>query len=201
MREQVMYGVVLVIMAVGLLKVVYAPQSKKIEELKKQVDSAMFERDALRKFALPSPEKVKSISRRKGVKIKILSGELIPAYQELTSLLAVLTQAPFLSGVTVLNLNYQPSTQEKGYVKSNFGMNVRGSFTDILRYIEKMEQFPALFHLGGINLKAYENQPQDVETEIEGVFYRLGGAEKNVPSAAEKAGEEKTGTGKGKKKK
>lgn len=186
-REQVMYGVVLLIMVIGLLRVVYAPQTKKIEGLKVQVASATFERDALRKFALPSPEKVKSLSRRKGVKIKILSGELVPAYQELTSLLAVLTQAPFLSGISVLNLSYKPSTQEKGYVKTEFGLNVRGSFTDILRYIEEMEQFPALFHLGEVNLKVIANQPQEVETEIQGLFYRLGTMPNPPPSAGKPA--------------
>lgn len=183
-REQVLFALVLVVMVVVFLKGLYAPQLRKVESLKGKILSLTLQRDALKKFAMLSPEKVRSLSRRKGVKIKILSGELTPAYQDLTSLLAELTRPAVLSGVSVQYLSYQPSAQEEGYMRTDFAINVRGSFTDVLNYVERMEQFPALFHLEGVSLKIIEEQPQEVESEIQGRFYRLGtGGGKRPPLA------------------
>ncbi len=174
-REQLLFAVVLVFFVFVFFRVVHGPQAGRLENVKRQVSSLRFEKEALMKLSLPSAEKLHSLSRRKGVKMKILAGDITPVYRDVSMLLTRLTEPSLLGGLSIQDLNHQPPVKEKGYDRTDFKMKARGSFTDVLRYVEKMEEFPALFSLESLNVQVVEGQPQEVDSEIVGRFFRMEG--------------------------
>ena len=53
-------------------------------------------------------------------------------------------------------------------------MNIRGSFENVIGYVQKMEQFPALVVLDNIGLKVADGQPQEIQSELQLSFFQLG---------------------------
>ena len=51
----------------------------------------------------------------------------------------------------------------------------------MMQYLERLEQFPALFDVEQISLTVAEGQPQDVTAEIQCRFFELGGAGASGP--------------------
>lgn len=178
LREQILFGAVLVVMVVLFFRVFYSAQAKQADVFRSRLEALKLEKDALVKFASSTPSLGRDISfsRKKGLKIKILLGELNDGNRGgISSMLNEVTSPGFLRGVQVENLSYLPPLRDPGYSKTDFTLNVRGAFTDFLQYLSRLEQFPALLNLQNISLKIAEGQPQDIQAEILGRFYEVSG--------------------------
>lgn len=175
-REQILFGVVVLVLIVLFFRIFYGGQAKKQDLSQGRLNALKAEKEALVKFSAFTPmiERGATLSRKKGIKVKILTGEIRSDYGEMSVLLQEVTEPGFLGGVKVENLSYLPPMPDQGYTKSDFTINVRGSFMEVLRYLERLEQFPALFEVSGVSFKVAEGQPQDVQAEILGRFFRLG---------------------------
>lgn len=174
-REQILFAMVAFVFVILFFRVFYAQQARKMETAGQKVQALTLERDALVKFSQVTPtlQKSETLSRRKGIKMKILYGEVKGAVQEATALLAQLTESAFLGRVAVQTMSFQPPVAERGYWKTDFSLNVLGSFVDVVQYLERLEQFPALFNVEQVSLRAAEGQPQELQAEIQGRFFRL----------------------------
>lgn len=174
-REQILFALVALVLIVLFFRVFYAQQSRKINEADKKLQALSMEKNALIKFAAstPSLQKSETLSRKKGIKMKILFGEVKDVYQEVTTLLAQLTEPGFLGRIKVQKMSFEPDVSEKGYRKTDFSLNILGSYLDVVQYLERLEQFPALFRLESVNLQSAEGHPQELLAEVRGRFFRL----------------------------
>ncbi len=172
-REQLLFVGFLLALVFVLFRMGYAPMAESLSKIKTQTQTLLLEKVSLQKMALVPPEKLKPLSRRKDVKIRILTGDILPAYQDVSTLLTRLTEPAFIGGMQIQDLSYAPVVELAGYEFVDFKMKLRGSFIDVLRYIEKMEEFPALFSLENLSVHVIEGQTQEVESEILGRFFKI----------------------------
>lgn len=175
-REQVLFLLVVCVVVVLFFKMFYAPLQEQNEGLKARLEALKLEKDALIKFSqtTPSLEKGVSLTRKKNVKIKVLLGEVRATDQTLTDLLTRLTTPPLSSGVTFQDMSSTaPVIDKGGYEQTDFKLSLRGNFSDLLRYLERLEDFPALFSVESAGFQASEDQLQYVESEVQGHFFRL----------------------------
>ncbi len=174
-RETILFSLIILVALVLFSRVVYSPQAARLNEAKTQYQSLAFEKDALEKFSHATPviSKRDTLTRR-GIKMKILYGEVISVYQDVTSLLDALTEHTFLSGVTIQKLSYQPEVLDKGFGRTDFSMDLLGSFPEVIQYLDRLEQFPALFNLEGLSFKTAEGQSQELQINLQGRVYKMG---------------------------
>lgn len=190
-REQALFAGFLLAFVFFYFHMVYFPQSEKLATIQKKTDSLQLEKKALVKLIDIPPSKVRPLSRRKDVKMKILSGDIQSTYNNVSLLFTRLTEPAFLGGISIQDLSYAPAVKEKGYERTDFRLKMRGSFSEILHYLEKMEEFPALFSLEGVNIANVEGQPQEIESEMSGHFFRIMKANEiaaSTPDAASAGG-------------
>lgn len=105
--------------------------------------------------------------------MKILSGEVTATSHTVNDLLGHLSEPSFLGGMEIQKMSFLPESREKGYRQTDFTINLSGNFPDMVRYLERLEQFPALFYLETVNLTAAEGQPQELNIELTGRFFDL----------------------------
>ncbi len=180
-REQALFAAFLLAFVFFFVHILYHPQTERLEKIQKKTASLELEKKALSKLNVLSPGKIKPLSHRKDVKMKVLSGDIGSPHENVSTLSTRLTESDFRRGVPTQTLSYAPAIKEKGYERTDFTMKLRGSFAEILHYLEKMEEFPALFSLGGVTIQDVEGQPQEVEAEIMGHFFKI---EKTNPNQA-----------------
>ncbi len=175
LRERVLFGLVAFAICFVSFRTFYVPQSVKIGELSDRLAMIRLERDALLKFqqATPTLSGTKSFAPKRGVKIKILLGEIQEKEEDVAGLLGGITEPVFLNRLKILKMSFQPPVSEKGYSKSDFSLVVSGSFADVIQYLERLETYPALFDLESIHLMATLSQSQELEAELAGRFFKM----------------------------
>lgn len=173
-REQVLFALVLVVLIFFLFKMLYTPQTDKMRRFQGQLTALRIEKEALIRFSEATPvlERSSTLSRKRGTKVRILLNDIKPMSSDITELLAQLTDADFRGSITVKDMNYQSPTKENGYVKTDFTMHLLGDFLSFLQYLERLEQFPALFNIESVGIRTIEGRPQELETEITGRFFQ-----------------------------
>ena len=174
-REKILFILVATVMTVLFFRVVSMGQLKQINSYQDRLQALGLEKEALIKFSATTPmlENGATFSKNFGIRAKILSGQVKPAFQNLSSLLTEITDPAFLGGVTIENLSYLPAISDQGYSKTDFTLNIRGNFNDVLRYVDRLEQFPALLLVDNFSLKRGDSQSQDLQVEILGRFFQL----------------------------
>ncbi|QQR81205.1 MAG: type 4a pilus biogenesis protein PilO [Deltaproteobacteria bacterium] len=168
-------GLVLALLSV-VPKIAYKPFQKVIQDTTTHISNMNMEKQALENFsaATPTLEKTETL-HAKGVKMKVLLGEINSDYQEVTSLLNALTDRSFLGNIAIQKLGYQSPNYGEGYSKTAFGMQINGLFPEIVQYIDRLEQFPALFNIDEIYLKSSDKKTEqdEIEMTLEGNIYRF----------------------------
>ncbi len=192
-RETVLLLISLAIVMGVFLKGVHGPQLRRVVEFKQKTTALRLEREALKKFSLPALDRgtaAAAFSKTKGIKAKILTGELKPAFVDVPTALSKLTEPVFLQGVIIQNISYQPPSAQAGVIQTDFNLNIRGTFVEVLRYLERLEKFPALFVIRAMDVKTVEGQTQEINADLSGRFYELG----SLPATdVQKAAQKKAG--------
>lgn len=194
LREEILFGLVLLGLVIIFVRVVLAVPSAKIKTANSKREALFSEKEALTKFVATTPVLQNKTLLKKGIKTKILMGEIRSDYRRLSDILERVTEPVFLGGVTIDKISHQPAIQEKGFSRTDFNLQVRGSFGHVMRYLDQLEQFPALFYVQQLEVTAAEGQAQEVSGGIAGRFIVLGGMPA-APAASEarraKEGEKK----------
>ncbi len=177
-KELVLFGLVLVMVTVSFFRLFYSSQSQQVTGVKRQVEALEMEREALKKFLETTPKVFQDerLNKKMGLKARILQGEVQPAYRDIEGLLTQLTDPVFLSGVVIEQFSYRPRVddKEKGWSRTEATLNLVGSFSDVVGYLERLEQFPALFSVENVSFDVPKDQPQELKVEVQGVLYQLG---------------------------
>lgn len=175
LREQILFGMVVLFVVILFFRIIYKGQGQRVEILRGRIEALQVEKEALIQFSegMPRVARETLLSERRGIKFKILAGQVRSSYDDLSALLKEITAPQFLGTVQVENLSTLPAVLDQGFLKTDFTIDVRGSFADLLQYLERVEQFPAVAILENISLKSAEGQPQDVQAEILGRFFQI----------------------------
>lgn len=174
-RELALFGVVLLAVLYMGFQYLVKPQLKKIDLLQAQVEGLDQEKEALIRFleATPTLAKNELSLKKKTTKVKILFGDIKPAYNDITQLLAEFTHQEFRGRVAINNFSYKLPIQQNGYGETEFQINLRGDFISILQYVESLEQFPALFRIESVKFKVDDQGVQSIAVDLQGRFYQL----------------------------
>lgn len=176
-REQILVLLVVASIFLLYLRLVAVPKRQAKMDLKQQIKTVQVEKEALEKFTGALIAKIPEIATRQGGEsppLKILRGEQSPHATETASLLEKITQPRFLEGITVKEMSHLPPESVNGYAKSGFFLEVQGSYPQLTRYLEELENFPALMVIENITLKSLENQPSLLSLSINGILYHFG---------------------------
>lgn len=181
-REQLLGIVAILAVVVMFFRVIYLPKRDAARQRKTQIQNLTLEKEALKKFTEALVQATqKSLSQKareqKGVadvptKIRVLRGELPPVADKTAPLLALLTSPRFTQGITVRSMSDLPPKKENNYEKSSFFINVQGSFPQVLRYVERIEEVPALTMIDNVSLKTIDTKGTEVELELNGTLFQ-----------------------------
>ncbi len=174
-REKILFILVLLVLLVLYFRVVFSSQKDAINQLQSQREALSLEKEALKKFMETTPTVARSTTllQKKGTKAKIILGEVKPSYGAISQVLEQITQVEFLSGVSVKGIHYEPLQGEKGYSHLDFNLHLQGGFADLMKYLGRLEQFPALINLEQIQFSVLPYPSEDLEVQIQGRFFQI----------------------------
>ncbi len=177
-REQVLFASILVLATVFFLKGVYVAKLAEARLVQGQVESLELERSVLTRFLERTPTLVAPPASplRGDIKRMILEGKAETPFADLPSLLPRLTEPRFLEGVRVKGLAFQPVMREGGFSRVDFSLEAGGSFGEMISYLERIENLPALVHVKDLVLSAEEGRATEVRAELSLRFFRKGEA-------------------------
>lgn len=169
-RELILFSLVFLALAIFFIRLIYQPGASHLQATRSKIEAIRLETEALQKFQQATP--VVSGGGSKNVKSRVLLGDIHSDYSDLTVLLPRLTESTLLGSLSLNGFNFTGTTQESGYSKTDFVLKTQGSFANFIRYLERLEQFPALFNIQDVILKM--DEPSDeILAEIMGRFYKL----------------------------
>jgi Tfp pilus assembly protein PilO len=173
-REQLLFGLILVALLVGLLFGLASSPLRELGGERSQLQALESEKKLLKKFLEATPSVYKTFTSRppEGVKFKVLLGEVESSFEDVPLLLKEITALPFLKGVHVEGVSYQPETSEVGFTRSDFVLEVAGTFTEIVNYLESLEDFPALFQIKDLVLSLSEVGAGEVKAQLSCRFFK-----------------------------
>lgn len=175
-KELILFGVLLVALLNAIPRFAYKPFAKMISEDNQRITAMEMERTALINFtaATPTLEKTETL-HAKGIKMKVLLGEIQSDYTEVTSLLNSLTDRSFLKGIDLEKLSYQSPNYGEGFSRTSFAMQISGLFPDLIQYVQRLEEFPALFNFDELTLKSAADpaSPEKIQVILQGTIYKF----------------------------
>lgn len=170
-RELILFSLVFFALVIFFIRLIYQPGSDHLSATRSKIEAIRLETEALQKFQQATPV-VSGGGGGKNVKSRVLLGDIHSDYSDLTVLLPRLTESTLLGSLSLNGFNFTGTTQESGYSKTDFVLKTQGSFANFIRYLERLEQFPALFNIQDVILKMDEPSAE-VLAEIMGRFYKL----------------------------
>ena len=75
----------------------------------------------------------------------------------------------------IISLALQPSVESTGYIKKSFLLKVRGTFDEIISFLDKLDKLPALVSVDSLDLKQDEIIKGEMNLEAGITFYEVEG--------------------------
>lgn len=176
-REQILFLGVLISIFVLFFRLIYFPKRIDQVQLQSQVQSLRAEKEALQKFTealrLSLTMKKASGAKEATPPLQILKGELDPLATDTPTLFDYFATPEFSKGLLIKEMNDLPIKKETHYKKTNFYMNIEGSFKNTLDYLKRVEKFPAILSVDDIGLKNTDVKASQVALEMHGTLYQL----------------------------
>lgn len=174
-REQILALIVFLGIGVLFFRVGYLPKRIASAQAKVQIQNLELEKQALEKFTQALLKQLPMAKQKPlpSPKFRILKGEMAPYAQETSLLLAQWSSPQFLKGLEIKKMSDLAAQKTEGYWKSNFGIQVVGTFRQIFNFLEQIGKFPALVTVDAITLKAIDTKASRVDLELSGTMYHL----------------------------
>lgn len=178
-REQLLGALVIVGILIMFVRVVYGPKKDFNAGIKVKRDALKAEKESLEQLTKVLTEKMAKTEStntfdRLSTKLEILKGEKEPLAKETSALLAHITGKPFLKGVVLKEVSDQSPKTLGGYKSAAFFLNAEGSFSNIVRYMERVEQLPALLTIDDVSLQSITVKSKQLSAELTGTLFALG---------------------------
>lgn len=183
-RESVMVAVLMVVMCYMFFAYFYTPKSKKQAELKTQIKEIVEKKSGIEK--LIRALKLKHDQQKKEMKKQAIMAETLDprirmikdqkdyGYRDINAFLSRITRDDFKARVNISSLKYDRPIVKKGYKSTAFYLMSTGRFIDVMEFIQKLENIPALISLDNINIQINKSDSNRVTLDLRGTFYQLG---------------------------
>lgn len=172
-REQALFGLVFIAVIVLFFRMVYTPNAVRLIDLRQRVANLQMEKAALEKFQLSTPKIRPSVTPSKNIQARVLSGDILSEFHDVTALLSKVTEPSFRGDLAVGSFNYlAPVVTDSPIQTVDFVLKSHGQFSSLLEYIQRLEQFPAVFKIKDVSLEMNRTDHQ-VFGEIGGRFFEI----------------------------
>lgn len=173
-REQILALLAIAAIFLLYLRLVAVPKREAKLQLRQQIATLLTQKEALEKFTLALSHQLSSGTEKAGTDgnpLKVLRGEQSPIATETANLLAEITAPSFLRGIQVKEMRHLPPETADGYSRANFFLEVHGSYPQLTRYLEDLENLPALMVIDDITLKGLTEKSGWLGLEINGTLF------------------------------
>lgn len=174
LREQILGGIVILALLMLFFRVVVLPQQVEKEKKRGQHQALLLEKNALEKFNLALQERPITLRKeapRATPALQVLHGERAAMATEVPELLAKIVHPAFLKGVTLKEMGHTPPKEEERFKKEGFFLKLQGSYYQIIHYVERIEQAPAMVTLDHLTLKTIDPKAAQVDMELTGTLF------------------------------
>lgn len=178
-REQILILLLLPALFMLFYRVIYAPKKLLITQLKGRVQTLTLEKKALEKFTQALIQKLpeatpSALSKSIDTKIKILNGDLKTEAKDASEILQRLSAKPAIDDITITGMKDKSSEKAAGFQKRKFTIIAVGSFRNITKYLETIDEIQALFTIDNIALQAVAEKAAKITVQLDGSLYGLG---------------------------
>jgi len=127
--------------------------------------------------ALKQKNEAKQVQRAQSTnpKIQILKNEAKPEILKTSELIKKISSDDFVGDMIIISLALQPSVESTGYIKKSFLLKVRGTFDEIISFLDKLDKLPALVSVDSLDLKQDEIIKGEMNLEAGITFYEVEG--------------------------
>lgn len=175
-REKVLFALILLLATILFLRGLYVEKLLEARQVQVQLKVLQAEASVLRQFLERTPTITPTPASRTSddIKIQVLDETLESPFRDLPTLLPRLTDRRFLEGIRIISLSFQPATSEGGYTRVDFTMEAAGSFGEVVSFLERLEELPALFHVRDLVVSTEPGRGTEVRAELSLRFFKRG---------------------------
>ncbi len=101
--------------------------------------------------------------------------EAKPEILKTSELIKKISSDDFVGDMIIISLALQPSVESTGYIKKSFLLKVRGTFDEIISFLDKLDKLPALVSVDSLDLKQDEIIKGEMNLEAGITFYEVEG--------------------------
>lgn len=179
-REQVLVLFFTLAIVVMFYRALYSPKKAVLAQLDSQIKTLTLEKESLEKFTKALVQRIpeaqpSALSKRLVTKIKILNGDETPLAKDVAEIFSYLTSKEIGQGVTITEIADKPYEKMDGFQKGKFKLIAEGSFGNITKYLDRIEEIAALVTIDNIALKSVAPKAAKIHIELDGSFYSMGG--------------------------
>ena len=183
-RESLLAIIVIIGLCFACYMNLYKPKQIKTADLNKQIKEIVEKKTGIEKLnhALEAKQKLQSLEMQKqeqmaetlDPRILMIKNQQDSDYKDISQFLNQITKPDFKSSISINSLKYDATSKMKGYDQTKFFLVLSGRFANIIEFIDKLEDIPALISLDKIDIKTNPNDANMVNLDLSGTFYQLG---------------------------
>lgn len=178
-REVLLFVGAMLALVFVFFSFIYKPNGEKITQQKDRIKGIESEMITLKKdiTALKQKNEAKQVQRAQSnnPKIQILKNDVKPDVLKTSELIKKISSDDFLGDMVIISLALQPSVESTGYVKKSFLLKVRGTFDEIISFLDKLDKLPALVSVDNLDLKQDDIIKGEMNLEAGITFYEVEG--------------------------
>lgn len=106
-------------------------------------------------------------------KLQMIQRSVSPEYQNISDFLKAVTHPRFRSKMIIDSFKYDAQRKDKGFASNQFKITASGKFQNVVEFIKKLEEVPALVSLDNLSIKLSDLDTSLVSLDLSGTFYQL----------------------------
>lgn len=182
-REIIMAAIAMVFIFVASLQNFVFPKQQEVVELSQQLQTLKDSieatqkhiqavKDATAQLATTDTQSTKPDTIAEDPRLKMLKNKK-QKYNGISDFFSDLSGITFRGSVEIDSIKHDPSVDRGGYHAIKFTLLAHGDFQNILSFIKKMENVPALVSLDMVLIDVGKGDQDNISLSLTGTFYQL----------------------------
>lgn len=182
-RESVLAIIVMLTICYMSYNTFYSPKKKlatelsdKVTKIEAEIKSVTQLNQTLQKKYEEQEVEMKKESKEvasQNQKLQMIQRSMSPEYRNISDFLSAVTHPRFRIKLVIDSFKYDAPKKEKGFTSSVFKITASGKFQNMVEFIRKLEEVPALVSLDNISIKISDKDTSLVFLDLSGTFYQL----------------------------
>lgn len=151
-------------------------RSEKFNKVQAEIKSVMQLNQTLQKKYEEQEMEIKKESKEmasQNQKLQMIQRSVSPEYRDISDFLKAITHPKFRSKMVIDSFKYDAPRKDKGFTASQFKITASSKFQNVVEFIKKLEEVPALVSLDNLSIKLSDQDTSLVFLDLSGTFYRL----------------------------